>query len=108
METVAGRGGNVGERLVRGNGRYAVGRNGYTEDDDESSDSAASSEFSTTQAGSVSSALPRSRLRMSEGYASSAPSLANVESNAQKVCFNNLTVFCNFEMLGYMVVIGCA
>ncbi|KAF2291614.1 hypothetical protein GH714_026178 [Hevea brasiliensis] len=84
METVAGRGGSVAERVVRGNGRYEVGRNGYTEDDYESSDSAASSEFSTTQAGSVSSALPRSRLRVSEGYASSVPSLANVERNARK------------------------
>ncbi|KAJ9146509.1 hypothetical protein P3X46_028765 [Hevea brasiliensis] len=84
METLAGRGGSVAERVVRGNGRYEVGRNGYTEDDYESSDSAASSEFSTTQAGSVSSALPRSRLRVSEGYASSVPSLANVERNARK------------------------
>ncbi|XP_057986527.1 uncharacterized protein LOC110641989 [Hevea brasiliensis] len=84
METVAGRGGTVAERLVGGNGRYEVRRSGCTEDDDEESDSATSSEFSTTQAGSVSSALPRSMLRVSEGYASSVPSLANVESISRK------------------------
>lgn len=85
METVVGRRGNVAYRLGRGNGGLAVGRNGYTEDDEEESDSVASSEFSTTQVGSVSSALPRSRLRVSEGYASSVPSRANVESVADKV-----------------------
>ncbi|KDP41462.1 hypothetical protein JCGZ_15869 [Jatropha curcas] len=82
METVAaGRGGSVVERFVRGNSRYPVERNVYTEDDEEESDSAGSSEFSTTQAGSVSSALPRSRIRVSEGYASSVvSSQANVET----------------------------
>ncbi|XP_065880895.1 uncharacterized protein [Euphorbia lathyris] len=70
METVPGRGGS----FVRGIPRS------YTEDDEEESDSFVSSEFSTTQAGSVSSVLPRSRLRVSEGYASSVPSQAHVES----------------------------
>ncbi|KAL9359386.1 hypothetical protein Peur_047509 [Populus x canadensis] len=85
METVAGRGGNFSESLVRGNARYAsVGRNGYTEDEEEGSDSAGSSEFSASQVGSVSSALPRSKLHVSEGYASSVPSQANVETVAVK------------------------
>lgn len=85
METVAGRGGNFSESLVRGNARYAsVGRNGYTEDEEEGSDSAGSSEFSASQVGSVSSALPRSKLHVSEGYASSVPSQANVETVAAK------------------------
>lgn len=84
METVAGRGGSLADRLVRGNGRFGIGRS-YTEDDEEETDSVASSEFSTTHAGSVSSVLPRSRLRVSEGYASSVPSQANVESIPRKV-----------------------
>ncbi|KAE9455715.1 hypothetical protein C3L33_12379, partial [Rhododendron williamsianum] len=41
--------GNVAERLMRGANRYLIGRNGYIED--ESSDSPASSEFSSTQVG---------------------------------------------------------
>lgn len=83
METVLGRHKLVAaERLVRGNGRYAVGRNGYTED--ESDDSAGSSEFSTTQVGgSINGNVMRSRI--SEGYASSVPSTVNVESAAEKV-----------------------
>ncbi|KAJ4845923.1 hypothetical protein Tsubulata_008403 [Turnera subulata] len=87
METVAGRPGNLADRLVRGRGLagYGAGRNGYTEDDEEESDSAASSEFSTTQVGSsVSGALPRSRLRMSEGYASSVTSQTYVDTAARK------------------------
>ncbi|XP_015874207.3 uncharacterized protein LOC107411178 [Ziziphus jujuba] len=82
METVVGRHKLVAaERLVRGNGRYAVGRNGYTED--ESDDSAGSSEFSTTQVGgSINGNVMRSRI--SEGYASSVPSTVNVESAAEK------------------------
>jgi hypothetical protein len=82
METVAGRQGDLPERLVRNNGRYPVGRNGYTED--ESSDSAGSSEFSSTQVGSINGAVPRSRAYVSEGYASSVPSRVNVESAAEK------------------------
>lgn len=83
METLVGRHKRVeAERLARGAGRYPVGRNGYTED--ESDDSAASSEFSTTQVGgSINGTVPRSRI--SEGYASSVPSIVNVESAAEKV-----------------------
>ncbi|KAG5544442.1 hypothetical protein RHGRI_017013 [Rhododendron griersonianum] len=42
-EMIGRRNGNVAERMMRGANRYPIGRNGYTED--ESSDSAASSEF---------------------------------------------------------------
>ncbi|XP_022734370.1 uncharacterized protein LOC111287412 isoform X3 [Durio zibethinus] len=84
METVmGGRGRNLGDRLGRGNGRYPVGRDGFTEED-ESSDSARSSEFSTTQVGSINGRIPRSRAYVSEGYASSVPSRINVESTAEK------------------------
>ncbi|XVE95208.1 hypothetical protein REPUB_Repub02eG0076300 [Reevesia pubescens] len=85
METLmGGRGGNLADRLGRGNGRYPVGRDGFTEEDDESSDSAGSSEFSTTQVGSINGRIPRSRAYVSEGYASSVPSRINVESAAEK------------------------
>ncbi|XWS21422.1 hypothetical protein CRYUN_Cryun30bG0053700 [Craigia yunnanensis] len=84
METLmGGRGGNLGDRLGRGNGRYPAGRDGFTEED-ESSDSAGSSEFSTTQAGSINGRIPRSRAYVSEGYVSSVPSRINVESAAEK------------------------
>ncbi|KAF5456023.1 hypothetical protein F2P56_025539 [Juglans regia] len=82
METVAGRQGHVAERLVRGNGRHPVGKYGYTED--ESSDSAASSEFSTTQVGSINGAVPHTRAYVSEGYTSSVPSRVNMASAAKK------------------------
>lgn len=83
METLVGRHKRVApERMIRENGRYPAGKNGYTED--ESDDSAASSEFSTTQVGgSINGTVLRSR--MSEGYASSVPSAINVESAAEKV-----------------------
>ncbi|KAA8528345.1 hypothetical protein F0562_035700 [Nyssa sinensis] len=74
--------GYVAERLMRGANRYPVGKNGYTED--ESSDSASSSEFSTTQAGSNNKAAPGSRANVSEGYASSVPSRVNVEDAPEK------------------------
>lgn len=90
METVAGRQGHVAERLVKGNGRYPVGQYGYTED--ESSDSAASSEFSTTQVGSINGAMPRAKAYVSEGYASSVPSRVNMESAAEKVCDASLSL----------------
>ncbi|KAF3446002.1 hypothetical protein FNV43_RR11180 [Rhamnella rubrinervis] len=82
METLVGRHKRVAaERLAGGAGRYPIGRNGYTED--ESDDSAASSEFSTTQVGgSINGAVLRNRI--SEGYASSVPSTVNVESAAEK------------------------
>ncbi|KAG2698798.1 hypothetical protein I3760_07G165000 [Carya illinoinensis] len=82
METVAGRQGHVAERLVRGNGRHPVGKHEYTED--ESSDSAASSEFSTTQVGSINGAVPHTRAYVSEGYTSSVPPLVNMASAAKK------------------------
>ncbi|KAB1203895.1 hypothetical protein CJ030_MR8G020764 [Morella rubra] len=88
METVVGRQGNVAQRLVRGNGRGPVRSYGNTEE--ESSDSAASSEFSTTQAGSINGAVPRTRAYVSEGYASSVPSRVNVESAAEDLHSRNL------------------
>ncbi|XP_022768426.1 uncharacterized protein LOC111312441 isoform X2 [Durio zibethinus] len=84
METLmGGRGGNLGDRLARGNGRYPVGRDGFTEED-ESSDSAGSSEFSTTQVGSINGRIPRNRAYASEGYASSVPSRINAVNAAEK------------------------
>lgn len=81
-ETLVGRPGTVRDPLMRGPAN--VRQSGFTEDD--SSDSAASSEFSTTQVGgSINGALPRSRTYLSEGYASSVPSRMNVKSAAEKV-----------------------
>lgn len=82
METVVGRKGHLAERLAKRNGRHPVGHYGYTED--ESSDSAASSEFSTTQVGSINGTVPRTTACVSDGYASSVPSRVNVESAAKK------------------------
>lgn len=80
-ETIFGRERNVGERFVRGSERTV-----YTEEDEEESDSAASSEFSTTQVASVSGASGmRRRANVSEGYASSVASGANVKSTSEKV-----------------------
>lgn len=85
MDTVVGRHKPVTERLARGSEKYPVGGNGYAED--ESSDSAASSEFSTSQAGgSINNAVPCSRAYASEGYASSVQSKRNLGSTAEKVC----------------------
>lgn len=85
METVAGLMKHrfpATQRAVVGNGRYPIAQNGFTED--ESDDSAASSEFSTTQVGgSINGGVAR-RNRFSEGYASSIPSTINVESAAEK------------------------
>ncbi|KAH9756320.1 Pesticidal crystal cry8Ba protein [Citrus sinensis] len=79
-ETIFGRERNVGERFVRGSERTV-----YTEEDEEESDSAASSEFSTTQVASVSGASGmRRRANVSEGYASSVASGANVKSTSEK------------------------
>ncbi|KAK7301122.1 hypothetical protein RJT34_11983 [Clitoria ternatea] len=75
-ETLVGRPG--GTRVIPN-----VRQSGFTEDD--SSDSAASSEFSTTQVGgSINGNLPRSRAYVSEGYASSVPSRLNVQRAAEK------------------------
>lgn len=81
METVVGRQGNAAERFVRENGRYHSA-SGYTED--ESSDSAASSEFSSTQVGSNNENVPRTRAHVPEGYTSSVPSRFNAETAAKK------------------------
>ncbi|GAB2244728.1 hypothetical protein Droror1_Dr00000221 [Drosera rotundifolia] len=79
------RGGNVAERLVNGGGRYpSVGRNGYMEVDCESSDSDASSEFSSAQVGSNSGIGSRPKAYASEGYTSSATSRMNAESASNK------------------------
>lgn len=85
METVVGLGKyrQMAESGVGtgGAGRYPVGGNGFTED--ESDDSAASSEFSTTQVGgSINGGVKRNRF--SEGYASSVPSTIHVERTADK------------------------
>lgn len=79
---------NVAQRVMTGAHRYPVGSNGYTED--ESDDSVSSSEFSTTQAGSVSGGLHHARGNASEGYASSVPSRVNAVNASKKVilCFN--------------------
>lgn len=115
-ETIFGRERNAGVRLVRGSGRTV-----YTEEDEEESDSAASSEFSTTQVGSVSGASGvRRRTYVSEGYASSVASHANVRSTAQKVgilsCLDSLyselicfkDVACLNILLNFSFVLICA
>ncbi|XP_057973118.1 uncharacterized protein LOC131161393 isoform X2 [Malania oleifera] len=84
METVGRRAGSGAERLAVGSGRYPVGVNGYSEDEDELSNSVSSSEFSSTQVESNNRAVPHARVYASEGYASSVPSQLNAESAAQK------------------------
>ncbi|TYJ45909.1 hypothetical protein E1A91_A02G088100v1 [Gossypium mustelinum] len=81
---MGGRRGNLGDRLVKGNGRFPVGRDGFTEED-KSSDSASSSEFSIAQVGRINGRISRSKACVSEGYASSVPSRINVESAADKL-----------------------
>lgn len=79
-----GRGrGYVAESVVRGGNRQSVRSSVYTED--ESSDSAASSEFSTTQVGSTNGTIPPARTYVPEGYASGVPSRLNSESVKHKV-----------------------
>ncbi|KAJ1416369.1 hypothetical protein SESBI_17325 [Sesbania bispinosa] len=81
-ETLVGRPGPVRDPLMRAAAN--VRQSGFTEDD--SSDSAASSEFSTTHVGgSINGPLPRSRAYVSEGYASSVPSRMNVQSAVKKI-----------------------
>lgn len=81
-ETIGRGRGTVVDRLVRGANRYSVGTNGFTED--ESSDSAASSEFSSTQVGRSTGSLPGKKAYASEGYASSVPSWVNTEGASKK------------------------
>ncbi|KAE9615218.1 hypothetical protein Lalb_Chr04g0252951 [Lupinus albus] len=78
-ETLVGRRGVTRDPLVR---TAHVRQSGFTED--ESSDSAASSEFSTTQVGSINGTVLRNRTYVSEGYASSVPSKMNVQSAKEK------------------------
>ncbi|KAG8499306.1 hypothetical protein CXB51_005812 [Gossypium anomalum] len=85
---MGGRRGNLGDRLVKGNGRFPVGRDGFTEED-KCSDSASSSEFSIAQVGRINGRISRSKACVSEGYASSVPSRINVESAADKVKGNS-------------------
>lgn len=74
--------GHFGDKILSGNGRYSVGKNVYTED--ESSDSAASSEFSSTQVASNSGTVPPNKAYASEGYTSCVPSRVNVEGASKK------------------------
>jgi len=64
-------------------GRYPVWQYAYTEG--ESLDSAARSESSTMQVGSINGAVPWARAYVSEGYASTVQSRLNMESAAEKV-----------------------
>lgn len=108
METImGGRRGSLEGRLVRGNGRYPVGRDGFTEED-ESSDSAGSSEFSTTQVGSINGGIPRGRAYVSEGYASSVPSRVNVGSAAQKVCVPKILFHNVFDCFPQIDILKCS
>lgn len=75
---------HVAERAVRGANRYPERSSAYTEEEEES-DSAASSEFSTTQVGTNSGTVLRSATYASEGYSSSVPSKSNMGSLTQKV-----------------------
>ncbi|KAL2892899.1 Hemin import ATP-binding protein HmuV [Bienertia sinuspersici] len=68
--------GKRGERLSKGNERYPVAQNGYADYDSE--DSAASSDFSSSQVGSNVRTASRSQVHTSEGYVSSVTSKMNV------------------------------
>lgn len=87
METLGRGHGHVVDRLMRGASRYPIGSSVYTEE--ESSDSAASSEFSSTQVGTNNGTVPRSTNYASEGCVSSIPSKLNTGNKTQKVliCF---------------------
>ncbi|KAK4747499.1 hypothetical protein SAY87_014085 [Trapa incisa] len=77
METTLGLQGKVPDRYLRRNGRHPLGIKDYTEE--EFSDSAASSEFSTTQTGSINGAIPASsRSCATEKYASNR--MSNLKS----------------------------
>ncbi|KAF8377347.1 hypothetical protein HHK36_030724 [Tetracentron sinense] len=87
-ETVGQRQGLAAERQA-GVGRYPVGQHGYT--GDEESDSAGSSEFSSTHVGSNNGAtIPHRGTYTSEGYSSSVTSRANVDNIAKKVCYTSM------------------
>ncbi|KAK4801219.1 hypothetical protein SAY86_021706 [Trapa natans] len=76
MESTLGLQRKVSDRFLRGNGRYPSEVKDYTEE--ESSDSAASSEFSTTQTGSINGVIPARRARAAENYASNR--MSNLKS----------------------------
>ncbi|GAB2260428.1 hypothetical protein Droror1_Dr00011283 [Drosera rotundifolia] len=77
-------GSNEVQRLAKGETRYSVRHNGYMEVDDESSDSAASSESSFAQVGSNGGVDSCSRAYGSGGYTSSATSRTIVGTAANK------------------------
>ncbi|GMH00239.1 hypothetical protein Nepgr_002078 [Nepenthes gracilis] len=84
VEVSVKRDGNESGMSMKENGRYPVGRNGYMEVEDESSDSAASSELSSMQMGSNIGTASHSKANISEGYTSSATSRMNIESATEK------------------------
>ncbi|XP_010266256.1 PREDICTED: uncharacterized protein LOC104603800 [Nelumbo nucifera] len=81
-EAVQHRQGHTVERPGGVGGRYSAAQHEYTED--ESSDSAASSEFASTRLGSNTGSLYRGGTCTSESYSSSVPSRANVEITTEK------------------------
>ncbi|CAI9116173.1 OLC1v1017257C1 [Oldenlandia corymbosa var. corymbosa] len=84
-----GRGqGCVADRLMRGANRYSVGNSTYTED--ESSDSAASSEFSTTYIGSNNGTAPSTRGNVSQGHGSGVSQLKTESMALKNVNSRNL------------------
>ncbi|XP_052201357.1 uncharacterized protein LOC127807506 [Diospyros lotus] len=82
VDTIGRGRGIAKERLMQRNNRYPIGRDSYAEDD--SSDSAASSEFSSSQVQSKHGAGPCARAFVPEGYASSVPSWSNAETAGVK------------------------
>lgn len=88
--------GHFGDKILSGNGRYSVGKNVYTED--ESSDSAASSEFSSTQVASNSGTVPPNKAYASEGYTSSVPSRVNVEGASKKVSQDLILIWISWDV----------
>ena len=87
-ETVVGRPGGLRNPQM-GKTRKAMQSN-FTED--ESSDSAASSEFSTTPVISISGTAQKKKNYLSEWYTSSVPSRMNVNHASEKVCSNKLVL----------------
>ncbi|GAB4844919.1 hypothetical protein Ancab_038311 [Ancistrocladus abbreviatus] len=76
VEVSSSRGGNEGERWVKGNGRHTIG---HMVVEDESSDSGASSEYSSMQTGSNIGSNFHPKAYALEGYNSSATSRMNAE-----------------------------
>ncbi|KAK6940229.1 hypothetical protein RJ641_029760, partial [Dillenia turbinata] len=89
---------NVGLRNGKSLGRNGV--NGFTEED-ESSDSASSSGFSSIHGGGRNGSVPRLRVYDPEGYASRVASRIDVQSGAKKVLIWNA-----FLDLGCIVVVN--